>query len=95
MRLSQTEIHAIKQTAQEVFGAGVEVILFGSRTDDSKKGGDIDLYIKDGVGQDLAHKIRFQLALEQKIGEQKIDVVFAQDSSRVIEREATAKGMVL
>ncbi|QJD30666.1 nucleotidyltransferase domain-containing protein [Methylococcus geothermalis] len=93
MRLSRTEISAIKQTAQEVFGADVEVVLFGSRTDDHKRGGDIDWYIKAGQNQDLTHKIKFLVRLEQRIGEQKVDVVFSEDASRPSERQAKATGI--
>jgi predicted nucleotidyltransferase len=45
MRLSKSEIEIIKRVAGEVCGNNTAVLLFGSRTDDSKKGGDIDLYI--------------------------------------------------
>lgn len=95
MRLTAFEIIAIKQAAQEVFGEAVAVVLFGSRVDDSKKGGDIDLYIKAPAGKDVAHKVKFLLALEQKIGEQKIDVVFALDENRPIEQQAIQKGVLL
>ena len=95
MRLTQFEVSAIKQSAQEVFGANVEVFLFGSRVDDAKKGGDIDLYIKAETGNDLAHKIRFLVSLEQKIGEQKIDVILALDHARPIEQQARATGVLL
>ena len=77
MRLTDFEANAIKQSACEVFGAKTQVFLFGSRTDDSKKGGDIDLYIKAETGKDLKHKIKYLLMLEQKMGEQKIDIIHA------------------
>lgn len=46
VRLTQFEIDAIKQSAIDVFGPSVQVILFGSRIERLKKGGDIDLYIQ-------------------------------------------------
>lgn len=95
MRLTTFEVTAIKQTAQEIFGAAVEVFLFGSRVDDAKRGGDIGLYIKAQAGNDLAHKIKFLVALEQRIGEQKIDVVLATDKNRPIEQQAIQTGVLL
>ena len=38
MRLTQGEIDTIVRIAREIYGWGVEVFLFGSRTDDSKRG---------------------------------------------------------
>lgn len=95
MRLTEFEINAIKQTAQEIFGPNAQVFLFGSRVDDAKRGGDIDLYIKTELGNDFTHKIKFLVLLEQKIGEQKIDVVFAVDKNRPIERQAIKTGLLL
>ena len=45
MRLSLTEIKAIIKSKNNSFGKSSKVYLFGSRVDDNKKGGDIDLYI--------------------------------------------------
>lgn len=95
MRLTTFEVTAIKQSAQEVFGSGVDVFLFGSRVDDDKRGGDIDLYIKTQTNNDLTHKIQFLIALEQKIGEQKIDVILAMDKNRLIEQQAMNTGVLL
>jgi predicted nucleotidyltransferase len=95
MRLTDFEIDAIKQSAQEIFGPAVEVFLFGSRVDDRQKGGDIDLYIRAQTGNDLSHKIKFLVSLEQKIGEQKIDVVLAIDKNRPIEQQALSTGVLL
>lgn len=95
MRLTAFEVNAIKQSAQEIFGPGVEVFLFGSRADDKKRGGDIDLYIKTQTGKDLMHKIKFLVSLEQKIGEQKIDVILATDENRPIEQQAMRTGVML
>lgn len=95
VRLTEYEINAIKQSAYEVFGAGVQVFLFGSRVDDLKRGGDIDLYIDADANKDFQHKVKFLLALEQKIGEQKIDVVFAEDQARAVEQQAINTGVLL
>jgi hypothetical protein len=46
MRLTQEQQSAIRTAASEAFGAGATVWLFGSRVDDHKKGGDIDLVIE-------------------------------------------------
>jgi predicted nucleotidyltransferase len=84
MRLSQTEIVTIKQLAKKHFGQGTVVFLFGSRTDDSLKGGDIDLFIRNSNDQrlNLETKIHFLAELKTKIGEQKIDVVFDNSFTR-------------
>lgn len=43
MRLQSKEIQTIIHAAQEIYGDGVKVYLFGSRLYDTKRGGDIDL----------------------------------------------------
>ena len=95
MRLTEFEINVIKQSARDVFGSDVQFFLFGSRVDDTKKGGDIDLYIKAKVGNDLTHKFKLLIELEKKLGEQKIDIVFAEDKSRAIEQQAILHGIRL
>lgn len=58
--------------------------MFGSRTDDSKKGGDIDLFIKnnDESTLTLEAKIHYLTELKKILGEQKIDVVFDNSETR-------------
>jgi predicted nucleotidyltransferase len=55
-----------------------QVWLFGSRVDDSKRGGDIDLYIEP-ENQDISliamAKLHFLRSLHSELGEQKIDIV--------------------
>jgi predicted nucleotidyltransferase len=77
MRLDEFEIESIKDLAQLHFGKDVQVILFGSRTSNNKRGGDIDLFIRKQNGDKLnvRSKINFITDLIFRIGEQKIDVV--------------------
>lgn len=43
MRLTPDQVQAIKLAARTVLGKDARVKLFGSRTDDHKRGSDIDL----------------------------------------------------
>jgi predicted nucleotidyltransferase len=87
MRLKESEIKAIKDCSKEVFGE-CEVRLFGSRMDDNKRGGDIDLYIFLPNPPQFLAKERFLVLLKRKIGEQKIDVVidYPQKKKRLIDK---------
>ena len=46
MRISDYQRKIILESAKKLFGDDVQVRLFGSRVDDAKKGGDIDLYVE-------------------------------------------------
>jgi len=46
MRLSLFEIETIVKLKNRYFDIHDKIYLFGSRTDDSTKGGDIDLYLE-------------------------------------------------
>jgi predicted nucleotidyltransferase len=79
MRLLKPDIEIIKRVAFELWGDKVLVYLFGSRTDDSKKGGDIDLYIQlnkeYSPREIMLQKAEFLAKLDLLLGEQKIDVL--------------------
>ncbi len=84
MRLSQFEIETINTLAQKHFGSGTRVFLFGSRVEDNKKGGDIDLLIKSNKDAlTIRKKISFLADLKSMIGDQKIDVVLDNASTRL------------
>ena len=77
MRLTRQEIGSIKECAGKHFGSNCVVTLFGSRVDDAKRGGDIDLHVRvdeDGLA-DLRHRIRYLADLEGRLGERKVDLV--------------------
>lgn len=78
MRLTPAQITAIRRTAAEIYGEQTNVWLFGSRVDDSKRGGDIDLLIRPEhvlARPALTHKISFLGKLERLLSERKIDVI--------------------
>jgi predicted nucleotidyltransferase len=96
MRLTSQEVQAIKQCTQQVFGVSSRVLLFGSRVDDQAVGGDIDLYIIPQAQDNLLmKKLDFLVGLKLDIGDQKIDVVLAEDPNRLIEQEALRTGIEL
>ena len=96
IRLAGFEVAAIKRSFSETFGEG-DVYLFGSRTDATKRGGDIDLYLcpAQRFDDERERKVRFLVKLDEYIGEQKIDVVIQKDPSRLIEQEALRTGIKL
>jgi len=94
MRLSIKYQQTIKKYFNEFFDG--KIYLFGSRVDDAKKGGDIDLYLVVNNQDDLfQRKIKFLSRIKRELGEQKIDVIFNTDSDRLIEQEAKKWGVLL
>lgn len=93
MRLSPDQIQTIRQAADAAFGQGTAVWLFGSRVDDAKKGGDIDLLVTPPSHptmqplQPFAQKIEMLTLLERQLGERKIDLIVEQahDARPIIE----------
>ncbi|MEY3787985.1 MAG: hypothetical protein RLZ75_2192 [Pseudomonadota bacterium] len=76
MRLSNDSMLTIKQAVTLIFGKDAKVYLFGSRTDDAKKGGDIDLYIETAILDAVFDKkLSLLTELRKRLGDQKIDVI--------------------
>jgi len=78
VRLTQNEIDQIRRTAARIFGADVQVYLFGSRTDDTARGGDIDLLIDTPHTELMTfdNRITFLVDVKKAIGDRKIDVLY-------------------
>jgi predicted nucleotidyltransferase len=96
MRLNKFEQKMIKKAFIETFENG-SIFLFGSRVDDSQRGGDIDLYLVPDkkFDDERKRKISFLIKLDDYIGEQKIDTILAKDKNRLIEQEALKYGIAL
>lgn len=79
MRITEEEKKVFLETVKEL-DPDAKVFLFGSRTDDSKKGGDIDLLVQsEKIG--LSQEIKIQREFFLKLEEQKIDLVVTKDFS--------------
>lgn len=98
MRLTEREKSTIKKLTEQYFGPDATILLFGSRTDSKAKGGDIDLYLIPGKNNEKLHekKIKFLVALELEVGEQKIDLVIEnKEQPRSIDQVAKKEGIQL
>lgn len=87
VRLSENEIKTIKDLATNIFG-NCEVYIFGSRTNLTKKGGDIDIFIIPQNKKDLfKKKVKLSAKLESVLGKP-VDVVVSRNKNTPIEKEA-------
>jgi len=94
MRLSEHEVSCIKNIVLE-FDPNALIYLYGSRIDDTKKGGDIALMLVSEV-IDLEQKIKIKLRLYDTIGEQKIDLLITKsDNSDPFIKIVKNKGILL
>jgi len=78
MRLTHEQVNIIKRAVIDTFGDTANVWLFGSRVDDCKRGGDIDLLIETeetDVMKIVKTELTFMVELQMQLGEQKIDVL--------------------
>ena len=87
MRLTKYQQETIKHVLLKLFGEGSDLLLFGSRADDSARGGDIDLYIEPDLHEadDIVEaKLNALVELHLLLGEQKIDLVVNRKSGRFL-----------
>ena len=99
MRLTPQAREIIHHTAHAVFGPDAQVKLFGSRTDDTRRGGDIDLLIE--LPRPLPDSRRKSLKLaaqpQMLLGDQAIDIPVIDPETPLhdIHRQAIATGIPL
>ena len=93
MRISEYEKTAIVDAVKNA-DPDAKVWLFGSRTNDSKKGGDIDIAVLSS-NVDVKKEIEIKQTIFEKIGEQKIDLLVSKDGQQAFFKFAAAKGILL
>lgn len=67
MRISAAQRESIVQETRQSFGEEAVVWLFGSRVDDSRRGGDVDLYVETSQIHPLMTELRCKLAIEESL----------------------------
>lgn len=75
MRITTTEKNNFINLSQQYFGSEISLYLFGSRVDDDKKGGDIDLFIESQEQIGLETRLKFLGAVERNITIRKVDLL--------------------
>ena len=83
MRLTDRQASVIRESVAKNFGQAARVWLFGSRVDEHRKGGDIDLYIEpefQDADQLVDAKLNFLRDIHIRLGEQKVDVVIRREA---------------
>jgi uncharacterized protein len=93
MRITEQEKNAIVDAVKSA-DLNAKVWLFGSRADDCKKGGDIDIGILSSK-VDVMEEIKIRRKIFDTIGEQKIDLVVSKDGEDAFHKYAVTKGILL
>ncbi len=79
MRLTAEEQQGIALAAAMTLPPGARVSLFGSRVDDTKRGGDVDLLVEvptqPSPDEEVRLSNRFVAQLYRRIGERRIDLL--------------------
>lgn len=76
MRLDPDIVYRLVAEIRQVYGPDTQLWLFGSRTDDSAKGGDIDLYVETTEDNNpLDHYLESRSRLSRLLGDRKIDLI--------------------
>lgn len=93
MRISEEQISSIK-TSVAMFISDYELYLFGSRTDDTKKGGDLDLMILTPETTSLELKWNIKREIKKLIGEQRIDLLIFNKEQNELFKDIILDGAV-
>jgi len=76
VRLSEQQRQQIVKVLRHTLGDDAAVYLFGSRCDDRKRGGDIDLFVEVDDSDDWwQRRLQADVALQRCLGERKIDLI--------------------
>jgi predicted nucleotidyltransferase len=91
VRITEAERRVLIAAIRTV-DAEAKIWLFGSRVDDTKKGGDIDIAILSGAIK-LRERMKIRQSIEDVLGEQKIDILVSEDGAAPFFRLAVETGI--
>ena len=79
MRLTESQIEAIRQLARQVVGQSARVRVFGSRLDDAARGGDLDLMLElnEPVDNPALIAARMSALVSRVMHGRKVDVLLS------------------
>ena len=106
MRLRPDDLHAIRLACGETLPHGARLLLFGSRLDDTRRGGDIDLLVElphaMAPSEMVDRRTRLAARLYRRLGEQRIDILMTVDpqadgvtDDRPVVQQARRRGVEL
>ncbi len=99
MRITPQQVQITKNTVDRILGTANKVLLFGSRTNDNQRGGDIDLLIETDatIINRAAVLCRLYGALTMVLGDRKLDILLkdAQTADAPIFETARHTGIML
>jgi predicted nucleotidyltransferase len=90
MRLTPAQINTIKSTAIAVLGEGAKVWLNGSRLDDERRGGDVDLLVESDRKPSVMDRARFKFHVEKAL-QLPVDVLMVQFGQKASPFETIAR----
>ena len=93
MRLEAEQLQAIREEIRQSDPAA-EIYLYGSRADDSAKGGDIDLWVRSSRIT-YRETLRLLTRIKDRIGWQKIDLTINAGENDVLAQLVAEKGVRL
>jgi predicted nucleotidyltransferase len=93
MRLGADEVQTIREEIRQTDPAA-EIYLYGSRADDSARGGDIDLWVRS-TRITYRDTLRLLTRIKDRIGWQKIDLTINAGEDDVLAQLVTETGVRL
>ena len=81
VRLDSQEIEIVRTMVERIVGKGSKVRVFGSRLNDSRRGGDLDLLVESEAPVDAIRRADLKIDLEEKLA-LPLDIIFLEKGKK-------------